>query len=130
MSEQEALYGVEELAERAGVSRRTVRYYVQRGLLPPPTGVGRGKHYTEQHLATLLRIRDQQAAGVLLEQMLPSAARPSADEARTISPEQSVWTRIVIADGVELHLRDRRLSEPRLEQLAGALQRLIEGEQP
>jgi hypothetical protein len=35
---QEPRYGIDELAERGGVSRRTVRYYVQRGLLPtqPP----------------------------------------------------------------------------------------------
>jgi len=35
-------YSVGELADLGGVSRRTVRYYVQEGLLPTPLGVGRG----------------------------------------------------------------------------------------
>jgi DNA-binding transcriptional MerR regulator len=27
-----------QLSERSGVPARTIRYYIQRGLLPPPTG--------------------------------------------------------------------------------------------
>lgn len=122
MSDERPIYGVEELAERAGVSRRTVRYYVQRGLLPPPTGLGRGKHYTEQHLATLIRIRDQQAAGVALEAM---GDKPRVETA--VSP-QTIWTRVQLADGVELHLRDRRLSAQQLERLMTAITHVIEGE--
>jgi hypothetical protein len=35
-----------ELADATGVSRRTVRFYVQRGLIDPPVGLGRASHYT------------------------------------------------------------------------------------
>ncbi len=31
-----------ELAQRAGVTRRTIRYYVEIGLLQPPDGSGQG----------------------------------------------------------------------------------------
>lgn len=125
MAEQAGIYGVEELAELASVSRRTVRYYVQRGLLPAPTGVGRGKHYTEQHLQTLIEIRDRQAAGVTLEHML---APPPAQ--RATSPRQSAWTRVTLAEGVELHLRGRRLSDTQLERLTREITRVIEREEP
>jgi DNA-binding transcriptional MerR regulator len=38
------LYAIGDLAELAGVSRRTIRYYVQEGLVPAPLGLGRGSH--------------------------------------------------------------------------------------
>ena len=46
-----------ELADRAGVSIRTVRYYLQQGLLPKPEARGPGAHYTEEHLDRLLLIK-------------------------------------------------------------------------
>ena len=62
-------YTINELAQYAIVNRRTVRYYVQRGLFAPPIGKGRGSHYTETHLRHLLYIRDQQLKGSSLEQI-------------------------------------------------------------
>jgi DNA-binding transcriptional MerR regulator len=46
-----------ELARLAEVSPRTVRYYLQQGLLPAPVGRGPGAHYTGAHLARLRLIR-------------------------------------------------------------------------
>ena len=73
-------YSIGELADLGGVSRRTVRYYVQRGLLEAPTGLGRGRHYTRRHLDTLTRVRKLQEAGYGLAEIaggLPS--RPASD---------------------------------------------------
>jgi DNA-binding transcriptional MerR regulator len=50
-------YPIRELAERAGVSVRTVRYYIQEGLLPAPDTQGRFASYTEEHLDRLELIR-------------------------------------------------------------------------
>ena len=36
VDEEEGRYDIDELADLGGVSRRTVRYYVQEGLLPAP----------------------------------------------------------------------------------------------
>jgi DNA-binding transcriptional MerR regulator len=50
-----------EFAAAAGVSPRTVRYYVVEGLLPPPDGVGLGASYGPEHLDRLrliLRLKD------------------------------------------------------------------------
>lgn len=45
------------LARLADVSPRTVRYYLQQGLLPAPVGRGPGAYYTADHLARLRLIR-------------------------------------------------------------------------
>lgn len=46
-----------ELADRAGVSPRTIRYYIQEGLLPSPEARGPGAHYGPEHLDTLRIIK-------------------------------------------------------------------------
>jgi DNA-binding transcriptional MerR regulator len=45
--------GVADLAEAAGVSVRTVRYYIAEGILPPPLGAGSRAAYTAEHLDRL-----------------------------------------------------------------------------
>jgi DNA-binding transcriptional MerR regulator len=54
-------YTIEELGNLSGFSRRTIRYYIQEGLLEPPAGRGRGGFYFDSHLETLRRIRLLQA---------------------------------------------------------------------
>jgi DNA-binding transcriptional MerR regulator len=125
------IYGPDDLAERAGVSRRTVRYYVQRGLLPAPAGLGRGKHYSEAHLARLIRIRELQEAGVPLEGIAERLeGRTGVREVAPQQPQQSAWTRVALADDIELHVRGRRLSAVQLERLVRAVQQTIEGDEP
>ncbi|GAA2804342.1 MerR family transcriptional regulator [Kitasatospora paracochleata] len=51
-------YRVEELAEAAGVSVRTVRFYRERRLLQPPRKEGRIAWYGEEHLARLRLIAE------------------------------------------------------------------------
>ncbi len=47
------VYKIGELAEKSGVSKRTIHYYLSRGLLPPPKGAGPQSFYTEEHLLRL-----------------------------------------------------------------------------
>ncbi len=56
-------YTAEQLAEKANVSLRTVRYYIQEGLIAAPESRGPGAHFTNTHLSQLLRIRGLQDAG-------------------------------------------------------------------
>ncbi|GAA4688079.1 MerR family transcriptional regulator [Streptomyces chumphonensis] len=49
-------YRMTELAEAAGVTVRTVRFYRERALLPPPRREGRIAWYNEHHLARLRTI--------------------------------------------------------------------------
>ena len=50
-----------ELADLAGVTPRTVRYYLAQGLLPAVGQTGPGSKYDEDHLARLRLIRRLQA---------------------------------------------------------------------
>ena len=63
------MYNIDNLASLSGLSRRTIHYYVQRGLLAPPEGGGRGSYYTESHLKALKRIAELAAQGVPLIHM-------------------------------------------------------------
>ncbi|MEW2631688.1 MerR family transcriptional regulator [Streptomyces sp. NPDC048389] len=47
---------MEELAEEAGITVRTLRFYRERGLIPPPRREGRIAWYDEHHLARLRTI--------------------------------------------------------------------------
>ena len=47
-------YTIGELAEKAGISRRAVRFYVQNRIIPPPVGLGRHCYYTDEHLERIL----------------------------------------------------------------------------
>lgn len=122
--EPEARYGIEELAELGGVSRRAVRFYVQEGLLPPPLGVGRGRHYGPEHLVRLLEVKAMQERGLSLSEIrerrgASGAAEPPAAPAPVLPP-RSAWVRLELAPGIELHVAgDRKLPPPaRLAELA------------
>lgn len=58
---------IKELADTAGTTVRTVRYYHQEGLLPVPPGTPR--NYSFAHLVRLTRIRHLTSSGLSLEQI-------------------------------------------------------------
>ncbi|MGW2667735.1 MerR family transcriptional regulator [Streptomyces sp. NPDC001272] len=63
----EPMLTVDELASRAGVTVRTVRFYSTRGLLPPPViGPRRVGHYGPEHLSRLALIEELQHQGMTL----------------------------------------------------------------
>lgn len=61
----ETAFSIDDLTARAGITVRTVRYYIGEGLLPPPLGAGPGTRYTREHLDRLLLI------GALKDRYLP-----------------------------------------------------------
>lgn len=56
----------DEVAERTGVTVRTIRYYQSEGLLPAPVRHGREVRYNEEHLARLELITRLQERGLRL----------------------------------------------------------------
>ncbi|MGH3054299.1 MAG: helix-turn-helix domain-containing protein, partial [Gaiellaceae bacterium] len=54
---REEEFTLAELADRTGMSERTIRYYIQFGLLPSPEGAGPKSRYTPSHLSRLTLIR-------------------------------------------------------------------------
>lgn len=110
-------YAIGDLARLAGVSRRTVRYYVQEGLIPAPLGLGRGNHYGPEHLDQILHVKALQEAGKTLDEIRRGPGeRPAVDRPGMTEPPggaRSLWRRITLAPGVELHVAsDRRLPTP------------------
>ena len=54
-------YKVSELAEKAGVTKRTIHYYISKGLLLPPEGSGVNSVYNDEHLNRILLIKKLQS---------------------------------------------------------------------
>jgi DNA-binding transcriptional MerR regulator len=127
-------YAIGDLADLGGVSRRTVRYYVQEGLLPAPHGLGRGNHYGAEHLDRLLQVKSLQEAGRTLDEirkeLVPRFRRPmSQPPASTVAEPlpRSLWKRFIVAPGIELNVAGNvRLPSPgKLEELAAWCRKLF-----
>jgi len=103
-----------ELAALVELPERTVRYYIQLGLVDRPDGETRAARYAHRHLEQLLAIRKWQRAGVSLERIreLLQAPEPAPDQAPPARPRGAgtveVWSHLVVADGVELTLEPGR----------------------
>lgn len=57
---------IDELSRRSGTTSRNIRAYQERGLLPPPTVIGRVGYYSEGHLARLKHIAELSDRGFSL----------------------------------------------------------------
>lgn len=91
-----------ELAARTGVAPRTIRWYITKGLVPPPLRAGRDAAYGAAHVEALERIRAGQAAGQTLEQLrvelgggpeLGRAPEPVGWWEYGLAPDVRVWVR-------------------------------------
>ncbi len=74
-----------ELADRAGVSVRTIRYYIQQGLLPKPEARGPGAHYSEEHLERLLFVKRLQKEHLPLSEIRRAIEQGATAPARGAS---------------------------------------------
>ncbi len=113
MKEKERLFALDELGSLVDLPRRTVRYYIQIGLVNRPKGAGRGAHYTTRHLDQLLEIRKWQLAGLSLDR-IRELLSAGGEQALTPPPRPrqkgsvEVWSHVVINDGVELTIDPKR----------------------
>ena len=62
-------FDIQELVQRSGVPRRTVYFYVQQGILPPPEGAGLAARYSADHLNRLRLIPVLRAQGLRLDEI-------------------------------------------------------------
>jgi DNA-binding transcriptional MerR regulator len=99
-------FSLDELATLAALPRRTVRYYIQLGLLARPVGETRAARYLPSHLDALLRIRQLTEAGISLERVrevlsgTPPAVPPRPRQPGSVEVRSHIW----IAPGVELQV--------------------------
>ena len=80
-----------DLADEAGVSPRTVRYYVQRGLLPAPAFRGPETAYGREHLLRLKAIKRLQAKYLPLDAIQRELARLGPAELEGLA-ERGEWS--------------------------------------
>ncbi len=117
MKNGEKKFTLQQLCSLVEMSRRKVRYYIQKGLVSRPKGTGKGAYYDYSHLEQLLAIRKWKAAGLSLERIQeilaaeqdayqPEKPLPPPREKRQGSVE--VWSHLYIDDGVELHIEPGR----------------------
>ena len=89
MLEEEQTLTIEELAERAETSVRTIRFYIAEGLLPGPGARGKAASYSGDHLQRLRLIRRLAERHVPLAEMREMLARLSpGDEQSLLSEEE------------------------------------------
>jgi len=62
-------YSLTDLAKIADVTPRTIRYYIQQGLLPSPDLQGPSTRYSDEHLERLLLIKRLQSAHLPLAEI-------------------------------------------------------------
>ena len=112
---------------RAAPSARSIRYYIAKGLLDRPEGTGTSATYGYRHFLQLLAVKIRQREGATLETIkremkeltgdalerrvataLAAALGATAETRRTNADGDgpSAWRRVVVADGVELHVRE------------------------
>ena len=106
MNDQQT-FTLDEIAALAELPRRTVRYYIQTGLIDRPQGVGKGAFYTQHHIEQLVLVRKWQLAGLSLDK-IGDVLKQQASGPLPPTPRRSgtveVWSHLVVAEGVEVNL--------------------------
>ncbi len=123
------MYNIEYLVQETGISRRTIRYYVQRGLLPPPEGNRRGSYYTPDHLERLQLIHQLVQRGTPLIQIKEVLEK---GEAPAVADDKIVRRRIEhieMPHGIELTVPQHLLSDCQVRAIRNYIIEVIRGEE-
>ena len=103
-------YQLADLCVLADLPVRTVRYYVQVGLVDRPEGETRAARYGAKHLEQLLLIKKWTTAGVSLDrirELLQGEVAPVPPRQKAIGSVE-VHSHLSVADGVELVIEPGR----------------------
>lgn len=82
-------YDIQELMKVSGIPRRTIHFYVQQRLLPPPEGAGLAAYYTGQHLVRLRLIPILRQQGLRLDDIRQRFEQMTTEEMQQAAPAQS-----------------------------------------
>ena len=108
---EEMRHSIDDLCRLTGLTRRTVRFYVQKGLLDRPEGEKRGAWYTPHHVEQLLLIRKWTGAGLSLEAIgdLLAGKNSNLPPVKPLLPGTvEVRSHLVVADGIEVVVSPER----------------------
>ena len=117
MKNEDRKFTIDEICALVEMNKRTVRYYIQKGLVDRPEGIGKGAFYSHSHLEQLLAIRKWKAAGLSLEriQAILAGERGGGAGEQPLPPPLpkkqgtvEVWSHMHVGDGIELHIEPKR----------------------
>ncbi len=119
-------FTLDELCSLIDLPKRTIRYYMQLGLVERPTGETRAAQYSNHQLEQLIRVKQLAGAGISLERIGEiMRGDPSPVPARKLRPgDIQVRSQVFIAPGVELHI-DPETSGISPEKLREFVQRIL-----
>ena len=123
-------FSLDELCTLTDLPKRTVRYYMQMGLVDRPIGETRAAHYLSQHLDQLLKVKQLSDAGISLERI----AEIQNGEELPIPPKPrkpgdiQVKSHIHIAPGIELQIspEEADISPEQIRALVKAVMKTIQ----
>lgn len=101
----ESTFSLEQLSALTDLPLRTIRYYIQLGLVDRHEGDRKHARYTQKHIDQVLQVRSLADQGTPLERIKQlihgiSTPPPPPKSAGDIS----VISKVFVAPGVELHL--------------------------
>lgn len=106
-------YTFNELCSQVELPIRTVRFYIQKGLVCPPEGSRKGAYYTQKHLHELLAIRKWQRAGLSLER-IQELLLDGTTEPGQLPPHRGrrpgdleVWSKLFVKEGLEINFEPK-----------------------
>lgn len=103
-------FSIDDLSRLTGLTVRTIRFYIQMGLVDRPEGQKRASFYTPVHLEQLLRVKRLVAEGRSLESI--RALMQDDDEkvmpSAPVSGEITVCSHVHLAEGIELVIDPER----------------------
>jgi len=123
-------FSLDELCTLTDLPKRTVRYYMQMGLVDRPIGETRAAHYLSAHLDQLLKVKQLSDAGISLERIseiqngeelqIPAKPRKPGDI--------QVKSHIHVAPGIELQIspEEADMSPEQIRALVKAVMKTIQ----
>jgi DNA-binding transcriptional MerR regulator len=118
-------FSLAELAEKAGVPARTIRYYISLNLLDGPVQSGRGARYTAGHLKRIAEIVRLQREGLSLTEIAARGRQGAA-----LPEPEGVW-RYAVGPGVTVEVRSGLApwTMRRVQRLIAEMAAKLEGEE-
>jgi DNA-binding transcriptional MerR regulator len=124
-------YKISELAEVAGVTVRTIRYYVSKGLLTPPIEDGMYSYYTEINLKELKLVKAYQEQYLPLDVIREKLLKEGVDFDVDLKVDKHendtelLYRKVRVVPGVELNVREDVLDKEKVETLVNYIKKII-----
>jgi DNA-binding transcriptional MerR regulator len=97
-------YKLRQLSEISQVPDRRIHHYIQKGLLPPPNGKGRGAYYSQTHLDRLAQIQTMRSENLSPQKIRAKLIKYNPDvlHQKLSNGKPEILHRYQIYPGIEL----------------------------